>query len=290
MPTGITLTTNKKSGLGRGLSSLLQEEVGKDKDKVYEVSIFDVEPNPDQPRKEFDENALNSLSESISEVGIISPIIVREKESGLYEIIAGERRWRAAKLANLKQVPIIIRNYEDREMMEVALIENLQREDLNPFEEALGYQVLKDNYSLTQEEIARRVSKSRSAIANSLRILNLPEFVLEEIRKGTVSAGHAKALNSLETDEHKKLLLFEITKNEISVRDAEEFAKRLSQKKRSNLMKRNFKKAPEIISIETNLAQKFGTKVQIKNGKIKSKIEIEYYSDQDLQRILDKLT
>ena len=283
------MTTNKKNGLGRGLDSLIPESVNDDQNRVFEIPIFDIEPNPDQPRKEFNDQAIKSLSESIIEVGVLSPIIVRKKDNKLYEIIAGERRWRAAKLAGKKKIPAIVKNYDNKLVMEVALIENLQRQDLNPYEEAIGYQTLKEAYSLTQEEIAKRVSKSRSAVANSLRILSLPGFVLDEIRKGNVSAGHAKALNSLESDELKKILLFEIVKNNISVREAEELSKRLSQKKRTNLIKRNFKKDNYTIEVEDKLTKQFGTKVQIKNGKIKSKIEIEYYSDNDLERILEKL-
>jgi ParB family chromosome partitioning protein len=283
------LTNNKKTGLGRGLDSLIPETIGDDEGKVQEIPIYDIEPNPGQPRKDFSEAALLSLSESIAEVGVISPIIVQKKENGLYEIIAGERRWRASKLAGKKKIPAIVRNYEEREKTEVALIENLQREDLNPYEEALGYQMLKDTYSLTQEEIAKRVSKSRSAIANTLRILNLPDFVIAEIKAGTVTAGHSKALISLQSDELRKILLQDIVKNGISVRDAEETAKRLSQKQRTSLMKRNFKKDQYTIDIENSLTKRFGTKVQIKNGKIKSKIEIEYYSESDLNRILDTI-
>jgi ParB family chromosome partitioning protein len=280
---------DKKSGLGRGLSSLLYEEIKADTGVVIELSIFDVEPNPDQPRKQFDESSLKSLSESISEVGVLSPILVRKKDNGLYEIIAGERRWRASKLAGKKKIPAIVRNYENKEVMEIALIENLQREDLNPYEEAIGYQVLRDDFNLTQEDISKKVCKSRSTIANILRILKLPEFVLTEVKKGTVSTGHTKALNSLESDELKKLLLFEIVKNGISVREAEEHAKRLSQKKRTTIIKRQFKKDPNMLQIENSLTKKLGTKVQIKSGKIKSKIEIEYYSEKDLQRIIDTL-
>ena len=279
----------KKNGLGRGLSSLLGETLETGNGKVYELSVLDIEPNPKQPRKNFDQDALRTLADSISEVGVLSPILVREKENGLYEIIAGERRWRASKLAGKKKIPAIIKDYETREVMEIALIENLQREDLNPLEEAMGYQTLKEQFGFTQEEIAKRVSKSRSTVANILRILNLPDFVLKEIKNGKVSLGHAKALSSLESDETKKLLLYEIVKNEISVREAEELAKKLSQKKRTNLIKKTLKKDPNVIEVENQLAQKFGTKVQIKAGKIKSKIEIEYYSNDDLQRIIDKL-
>ena len=279
----------KKGGLGRGLSSLLEEKVETGTGKVHELSVLDIEPNPKQPRKNFDQEALRTLADSISEVGVLSPILVRQKENGLYEIIAGERRWRASKLAGKKKIPAIVKNYETREVMEIALIENLQREDLNPLEEAMGYQTLKDQFGFTQEEIAKRVSKSRSTVANILRILNLPDFVLKEIKNGKVSLGHAKAISSLESDETKKLLLYEIVKNEISVREAEELAKKLSEKKRTTLIKKTLKKDPNVIEVENQLSQRFGTKVQIKSGKIKSKIEIEYYSNDDLQRIIDKL-
>ncbi len=279
----------KKSGLGRGLSSLLEETLETGTGKVHELSVLDIEPNPKQPRKNFDQEALRTLADSISEVGVLSPILVRQKENGLYEIIAGERRWRASKLAGKKKIPAIVKNYETKEVMEIALIENLQREDLNPFEEAMGYQTLKEQFGFTQEEIAKRVSKSRSTVANIMRILNLPDFVVKEIKNGKVSVGHAKALSSLESDEMKKLLLYEIVKNEISVREAEELAKKLSEKKRPNMIRKTLKKDPNLIEVETQLTNKFGTKVQIKSGKIKSKIEIEYYSQDDLKRIVDKL-
>lgn len=279
----------KKGGLGRGLSSLLEEKVETGTGKVHELSVLDIEPNPKQPRKNFDQEALRTLADSICEVGVLSPILVRQKENGLYEIIAGERRWRASKLAGKKKIPAIVKDYETKEVMEIALIENLQREDLNPFEEAMGYQTLKEQFGFTQEEIAKRVSKSRSTVANIMRILNLPDFVLKEIKSGKVSVGHAKALSSLESDEMKKLLLYEIVKNEISVREAEELAKKLSQKKRPQMIRKTLKKDPNLIEVENQLTSKFGTKVQIKSGKIKSKIEIEYYSMDDLKRIVDRL-
>ncbi len=280
---------SKKNGLGRGLSTLLQENVSAEENKVYELSILDIEPNPNQPRKNFDPDALKTLADSIAEVGLLSPILVRQKENGLFEIIAGERRWRASKLAGKKKIPAIVKSYESKEVMEIALIENLQREDLNPLEEAMGYKALKEQFGFTQEEIAKRVSKNRSTVANVMRILNLPDFVLKEIKNGKVTVGHAKALISLESDELKKLLLYEIVKNEISVREAEELAKKLSQKKRTTLMKKTLKKDPNLIEVENRLTSRFGTKVQIKSGKIKSKIEIEYYSKEDLQRIIDHL-
>ena len=280
----------KKNGLGRGLDSLLSENVSEEDNKVYELNIYDIEPNPDQPRKNFDETQLKKLADSISEVGVLSPILVSKKDNGLYEIVAGERRWRASKIAGKKKIPAIVKKYEKKEIMEIALIENLQRENLNPYEEAIGYRVLRDNFDLTQEEIAKRVSKSRSTVANVLRILTLPDFVIEEIKKNTVSLGHAKTLMSLETDELKKILLHKIINDKISVREAEETAKRLSQKKRSTLIKKNFKRDPYYIDIEKNLSEKFGSKVFIKSGKIKSKIEIEYYSEKDLEKIVNILS
>ncbi len=280
----------KKNGLGRGLDSLLSENVSEEDNKVYELNIYDIEPNPDQPRKNFDESQLKKLADSINEVGVLSPILVSKKDNGLYEIVAGERRWRASKLAGKKKIPAIIKKYEKKEIMEIALVENLQRENLNPYEEAIGYRVLRDNFDLTQEEIAKRVSKSRSGVANVLRILTLPDFVIEEIKKNTVSLGHAKTLMSLETDELKKILLHKIINEKISVREAEETAKRLSQKKRSTLIKKNFKRDPYYIDIEKNLSEKFGSKVFIKTGKIKSKIEIEYYSEKDLEKIINILS
>lgn len=281
----------KKSGLGgKGVDALFSSvNLNDDDNRVYELNVYDIEPNHDQPRRNFDETSLKKLAESIGEVGVVSPILVTKKDNGMYEIVAGERRWRASKIAGKKKIPAIVKKYEKKEIMEVALIENLQREDLNPYEEALGYQSLKDNFDLTQEEIAKRVSKSRSGIANVMRILTLPKFVTDEIKKGKVGLGHAKALLSLETDEMKKILLYDIINKQLSVREAEEEAKRLSQKKRTSLIKKNLKKDPQFIEIEQNLTEKFGTKVHIKSGKIKSKIEIEYYTDKDFQNIIDKL-
>ena len=281
----------KKSGLGgKGVDALFSSvNLNDDDNRVNELNVYDIEPNRDQPRRNFDETSLKKLAESIGEVGVVSPILVTKKDNGMYEIVAGERRWRASKIAGKKKIPAIVKKYEKKEIMEVALIENLQREDLNPYEEALGYQSLKDNFDLTQEEIAKRVSKSRSGIANVMRILTLPKFVTDEIKKGKVGLGHAKALLSLETDEMKKILLYDIINKQLSVREAEEEAKRLSQKKRTSLIKKNLKKDPQFIEIEQNLTEKFGTKVHIKSGKIKSKIEIEYYTDKDFQNIIDKL-
>lgn len=280
----------KKSGLGgKGVDALFAVNITEDDEQIHELNIYDIEPNKDQPRRNFDEAALKKLAESISEVGVISPILVTKKDNGLYEIVAGERRWRASKIAGKKKIPAIVKKYEKKEIMEIALIENLQREDLNPYEEAMGYQSLKDNFDLTQEEIAKRVSKSRSTVANVLRILTLPKFVTDEIKKGSLSLGHSKALMFLETDELKKILLYDILNKQLSVREAEEEAKRLSQKKRTTLIKKNIKRDPQYMEIEQSLTQKFGTKVHIKSGKIKSKIEIEYYTEKDLQSIIDKL-
>ena len=280
----------KKSGLGgKGVDALFAMNISSDDEQIHELNVYDIEPNKEQPRRNFDEASLKKLADSISEVGVISPILVTKKDNGLYEIVAGERRWRASKIAGKKKIPAIIKKYDKKEIMEVALIENLQREDLNPYEEALGYQSLKDNFDLTQEEIAKRVSKSRSTVANVLRILTLPDFVTAEIKKGNVTIGHAKALLSLETDEMKKILLYDIINKQLSVREAEEEAKRLSQKKRTSLIRKNLKKDPQYIEIEQSLTEKFGTKVHIKSGKIKSKIEIEYYTEKDLQNIIDKL-
>ena len=201
----------KKSGLGgKGVEALFNVNINEDDEQIFELNIYDIEPNRDQPRRNFDESALKKLADSISEVGFISTILVTKKDNGLYEIVAGERRWRASKMAGKKKIPAIVKKYDKKEIMEIALIENLQREGLNPYEEALGYQSLKDNFDLTQEEIAKRVSKSRSTVANVLRILSLPKFVLEEIKLGNVSLGHAKALLSLENDELKKILLYDI--------------------------------------------------------------------------------
>ncbi|SEF98345.1 chromosome partitioning protein, ParB family [Caloramator fervidus] len=273
----------KKSVLGKGLGALIPDA---EKDgAVFEVDITKLFPNEEQPRKRFDDEKINSLAESIKAHGIIQPIIVK-KEGDFYKIIAGERRWRAAKIAGLKKVPVVEKDLTDREIMEISLIENIQREDLTPIEEAMAYKKLMEEFNLTQEEIAERVGKSRSAIANSLRLLNLDERVIEYINNGDISEGHGKIIASIEDKEVQYQLAKKIVEEGLNVRQTEKIVRELNSKKQKKETKNNNVYYKDV---EEKLQMFFGTKVKINSGKNKGKIEIEYYSEDDLQRILELL-
>lgn len=263
------------------------------KEKVSNVSktgetilkINEVEPNKKQPRKFFNEEALKELSDSIKQHGIVQPLVVA-KQKDYYEIIAGERRWRAAKMAGLKEVPVVIKDYSPQEIMEVALIENIQREDLNPVEEAKAYQNLIKEYNLKQEEVAERVSKSRSAITNSLRLLKLNERVLDFLIQETISSGHARALLALEDPEKQVSVAEKIAKEHLSVRDTEKLVKNINQPVKK-APKKELKNDFVYKDMEEQLKQKIGTKVKInRKSENKGKIEIEYYSQDDLEKIV----
>lgn len=277
----------KKKGLGKGLSALISEDVLVDekseKETVEYIEIDLISPNKNQPRKNMDEDALTELADSIKIHGLIQPIVIR-KVGKSYEIIAGERRWRACKLAGLKEIPCIIKDVDDRISSKYALIENIQREDLNPIEEAIAYKKLMDEYDLTQEELANELGKSRSYIANTVRLLNLHQKIIEYISNGQLTAGHGKALLSIK-DENKQLLAAEeIIKKNLNVRDTESIANE-KVKKRNN----EDKKDPYIIEVEEDLMRILGTKVNLIQGKKKGKIEIEYYDSEDLERIIEIL-
>ena len=274
-----------KKGLGRGLNTMISSaELPAKENLVSQLNIIDVEPNPDQPRKNFDKEALDALSGSIKEIGVILPIIVIKTESGRYQIIAGERRWRAARLAGLKTIPAIVKSYDDKEAAEVALIENLQREDLNPIEEAKGYKSLMDGFSMTQEEISKRVGKSRSAVANSLRILNLPDEIIKYLISGEISQGHGRALLTIEDNKLKIEIAKRIIKEGLNVRQVEALVKSLSEKK-PKAKKKPSQLDIEIKALEEKFEKTLSTKVKIKHGAKKGKIEIEYYGNDDLERI-----
>ena len=303
----------KRKGLGKGINNLIPEtdvirstpkkktekkEVVKEvvKEVIKEVKvpvpgdtmmkISDIEPNREQPRKNFDKEALQELADSIKQFGIIQPIVVQKKDD-YYEIIAGERRWRAAKLAKLKEVPVIIKEYSDREVMEIALIENIQRKDLNPIEEALAYKSLIDEYSLKQEELANRVSKSRTAIANSMRLLKLTDSVQNMLINDEISMGHARALLTLEQEDLQIEAAKTIVSKGLSVRDTEKLVKSILNPKQVKLPILSAE-AAIYDAIANKLREKMGTKVSInhkKNGK--GKIEIEYYSQEELERLLE---
>lgn len=275
----------QRKGLGRGLNTMIQSVDLEPKDNIVsQLNIIDVEPNRDQPRKNFDKESLEALSGSIKEIGVILPIIVVKTASGRYQIIAGERRWRAAKLAGLKTIPAIVKNYDDKEAAEVALIENLQREDLNPIEEAKGYKSLMDGFSMTQEEISKRVGKSRSAVANSLRILNLPDEIIKYLITGEISQGHGRALLAIEDNLLKIEIAKRIIKEGLNVRQVEALVKALSEKKPKK-KKKTTQLDIEIKALEEKFEKSLSTKVRIKHGAKKGKIEIEYYGNDDLERI-----
>lgn len=282
-------------GLGRGLGALIKENsiiedvvATAPNGLVSELKIVDVEPNKEQPRKEFDEEALESLCESIKEHGVIQPILVIKSNGGFYKIIAGERRWRAAKMAGLKKIPAIIKEYDDVKAYEVSLIENLQREDLNPIEESLGYKKLIDEFSLTQEQIAKRVSKSRSAIANSLRLLTLPDEVVRLIEDKKISTGHAKVLLSASDKKFIVETAKLVVEKQISVRELEKIIK-LEGRPRPKEKKEDLNLKLAILELEKTASELIGSKVKISGGKNKGKIEIEYYGNDDLERIINLL-
>ena len=277
----------KKKGLGKGLGALLSDENSSiDSDSITEIKIVDIEPNSGQPRKSFDEEELTELSASIKEHGVITPILVHESDNGYYRIIAGERRWRASKLAGLKTIPAIVKKIDDdQKIYELALIENLQRQDLNPIEEALGFRKLMLEYGLTQEDVSEKLSKSRSSIANSLRLLNLPEKVVSLIECGDLSVGHAKVLLSVSSKETQENLAKKVVEESISVRELENLIKNMDKKpKPKTEPDLNLKLAFE--TIEKNVSSIFGTKVKISDKNNKGKIQIEYYSAKDLERIV----
>lgn len=301
----------KKKGLGRGIDSLIpQSNVNAPKEKSSEkpivkevikevikevkvsvpsetiMKISDIEPNREQPRKNFDREALEELADSIRQFGIIQPIVVQKKED-YYEIIAGERRWRAAKLAKLKEVPVIIKEYTPQEVMEIALIENIQRKDLNPIEEALAYKSLINEYSLKQDELAKRVSKSRAAIANSMRLLRLADKVQAMLIDEQISMGHARALLSLELEDLQIEAANTIIEKGLSVRDTEKLVKSILNPKQVKLPIPTSEEAV-YTKLSDRLKEIMGTKVSINHKKGgKGKIEIEYYSQEELERILE---
>ena len=277
-------------GLGKGLGALMGDfavETPTSKSPYQLLPIHKVEPNPGQPRQDFDPEELQSLADSIALHGVVQPLTVRELPSGYYQIIAGERRWRAARLAELTEVPAVIIEADDKKVMELALIENLQRQDLNPVAEALGYQTLMQEYGMTQEDAAKQVGKSRPAVANALRLLNLPDKILEMVRKGELSAGHARAVLSLKTQKLQEQAAQKIAALGLSVRQAELLCK--------NMAKEPAPEKPVTLAVnyvaecEKNLAKHLGRGVKIVNGKRKGRFELEFYGEEDLQVLLDAL-
>ena len=278
-----------QKGLGKGLGALLGDftEEPLEKSAYQLLPIYKVEPNPDQPRQDFDEEELQALADSITVHGIIQPLTVREMPNGYYQIIAGERRWRAARMANLSDVPAVIIEADDKKAMELALIENLQRQDLNPLEEALGYQTLMNEYGLTQEEAAGRVGKSRPAVANALRLLGLCPEVQERVRKGELSAGHARAILQLKSEKKQQEAAQKIVALGLSVRQAELLCKNMS--KEPVPQKKEVFAVDYVAECEKSLSKHLGRGVKIVNGKRKGRFELEFYGQEDLQNLLDAL-
>lgn len=275
----------KKTGLGKGLDALfannIEDEEIRDNEVIEKLKITEVEPNRNQPRKNFDEEALEELSESIKRYGVIQPIIVVKKDD-YYEIVAGERRWRASKKAGLKEIPAIVREGNERKNKEIALIENVQREDLNAYEKALGIKELMDEYDLTQQEVSEVLGKSRSSIANTVRLLNLDERVLEFVKQGKLAEGHARTLLAIDDKDKQYQMAVKMIEKGATVRD---FEKNVNYKK--NMKKKDQKYEAIFRDIENSFQGFFGTKVKLEPGKRNGKIVIEYASNEDLERILE---
>ena len=281
------MASNK--GLGRGLGALLGdfEEPKADQSPYKLLPIHKVEPNPHQPRRDFDEEELAALADSIAIHGILQPLTVRELPSGYFQIIAGERRWRAARMANLREIPAVVIEADDKKVQELALIENLQRQDLNAVEEALGYQSLMAEYGMTQEEAASRVGKSRPAVANSLRLLQLSDEILEHVRSGKLSAGHARALLSIRSEKKQLSAAQKIMALGLSVRQAELLCKNMNKEPIPE--KTPVFAVDYVAECEKSLSKHLGRGVKIVNGKRKGRFELEFYGQEDLQKLLDAL-
>jgi ParB family chromosome partitioning protein len=296
-----------KRGLGKGLDALFADNAADASEQggsPVMLRLTEIEPNREQPRKSFDEEALSQLADSIREHGVLQPLLVRPLPGlGSYQLVAGERRWRAARMAGLSEVPVVIREMEEHEVMEIALIENLQREDLNAIEEAEGYRTLMDAYDLTQDEVSKRVGKSRSAVANAMRLLGLPAGVRETVRRGELSQGHARALLALEDDDAIARLAAEILKKGLSVRAVEKLVHRYKKEEQRQTQTEETPEnaqgaaghGPEewggvlALEAERSLTEYLGRKVRVNEGKNKGEILIEYYGDEDLKELLKKI-
>lgn len=273
-------------GLGRGINALFTQVNVTEDEPVQQVALKELRPNPYQPRKHFEEEALQELAESIKMHGVVQPLVVRKSIRG-YEIVAGERRFRAAKLAGLTEVPIVVRDFTDDQMMEIALVENLQREDLNPIEVANAYQKLMNHLGITQEELAERVGKSRPHVTNFLRLLQLPHEIQEDVSRGTLSMGHARALLGIKDLDLQKKLAEKVKQEKASVRQLEEWVQKLNEGKAPKEKPKVKTTDPHIKHYEGILQEVFSTPVRIKHGRKKGKIEIEYYSEQELERLME---
>lgn len=281
----------KERGLGKGLGALLGDaalQTQQEGQGSYSLPISQVQPGLNQPRKRFDQEALDELTESVRTYGVVQPLTVRRLSSGYYQIIAGERRWRAAKAAGLKEVPAVVIEADDRKVMEIGLIENLQREDLNPIEEAKGYKSLLEDYGMTQEDISLRMGKSRPAITNALRLLDLPDPVLQLLEEGRLSAGHGRAILAAPSKSDQRALAQQVIDEGLSVRQTEALAKKFSSPKKEPAKKPDPNKIYRD-DVARNMSKKFGRRVSIIQGAKKGKVELEYYDETDLMNLLDIL-
>jgi ParB family chromosome partitioning protein len=274
--------------LGKGLDALITSLSIKEDDKIVEIPLSQLRANPYQPRKTFEEEAIKELAESIREHGVIQPIVVRQSLKG-YEIIAGERRFRASQLLGNATIPAVVRSYTDQQVMEIALIENVQREDLNAIEVAIAYQAIMTQFQLTQEELSLKVGKSRSHIANFLRLLALPDEIKDHVSRGTLSMGHARALAGIKEDATRKELAKQTLVNEWSVRELEQAIQNLEHKAKPKTKGKAKKRDPYLEEVERSLREKFQTTVRIKPNKDKGRIELSYFSRGDLERLLELL-
>ena len=281
------------SGLGRGLGALLGDAASQpEQEGVSTLPIEKVRPNQDQPRKQFGEQALNDLTESVRLHGVLQPINVRLMASGYYQIISGERRWRAAREAGLEEIPVVVLEADDRKAMELGLIENLQREDLNPMEEAKGFQTLIQDYGMTQEEVARQVGKSRPAVANAVRLLSLPQELIQYVEADILSPGHARAILALSDPEEMKAVADKVAQRQLSVRQTEELVKQLQRQAAQAAEEAPSPALPDVdysAIAAKELADSLGRKVKIVSGKRKGKLELEYYGVEDLNDLLEAL-
>lgn len=281
----------KNKGLGRGLRALIPTELDEDQQsgEIVQLPINKIQPGAFQARQEFDKEALEELAVSIKEHGVMQPVVVRPIEGGKYELIIGERRWRASQIAGLETIPCLIRDVDDLISSEMMLVENIQREDLNPLEEAQAYKRLVDEYHLTQDQIAARVGKSRSFIANSMRLLNLPPLIQDLLMQRKLSVGHGKVLLGIPDRQQQEKLALEIVEKGLSVRDAEKAAQQLLQQNKKKVKQKQKTIDPEMADVEDRLRQLLGTKVKIKQGRRGGKIEIDFFSRDELDRLLELL-
>lgn len=281
----------RKGGLGKGLEALFAENTVDSELRPVTLRITEIEPNRGQPRKQFDEAALAELASSIAQHGVLQPLLVRPLPGGGYQLVAGERRWRASRMAGLSEVPVIIREMTDQEAAELALIENLQRQDLNPMEEALGFRTLMETYGLTQEETARAVNKSRPAVANALRLLNLPETVAQMVSSGSLSAGHARAILAFDTPEAQEAAAQAAVKSGLSVRDLEKMARasQSGKKESDDGVTRAFSRNSFYDEVELSLSEHTGRKVKVLDKGNKGVLQLEFYDQEDLRRLANLL-